>query len=180
MKNKLTKSQRNFYVRFDINLTITESSHMDSVVKEIYPKLKMINTNSRIGKELLKLVLLNLYQNYSTNKKLLTGFHKNVNKYKPKSRYNKNQISKKIIDIVGNDKEKTKDGLVKAGYIDYWNGYNSKNAWDESYTSRIRAKLKLINIIRRHKVEANQIEKHPTTECIVIQVSDGSSKIKLE
>ena len=180
MKKKLTKAQKNYYVRFDINLTITDSSPIDSVVDEIYPKLKMTNTNSRIGKELLKLILLNLYQNYTTNKQLLTGFDQNNNKYKPKSRYNTNQISKKIIEIVGNDKDKTKDGLVKAGYIEYWNGYNSQNAWEDSYTSRIRAKLKLINIIRKHKVDASQIEKHPTTECIVVQVSEGSSKRQLE
>lgn len=180
MKKKLTKDQKNFYVRFDINLTITDSSPIDSVVNEIYPKLKMSNTNSRVGKQLLKLILLNLYQNYSTNKKLLTGFDQNNNKYKPKSRYNTNHISKKIIEIVGNDKDKTKGGLVKAGYIEYWNGYNSKNAWEDSYTSRIRAKLKLINIIRKHKIEAKQIEKLPTTEGIVVQVNQGSSKVKIE
>ena len=34
------------------------------------------------------------------HKKLLTGFNQNVNKYKPKSRYNKNSISKAIIGAV--------------------------------------------------------------------------------
>jgi hypothetical protein len=169
---KLTKKQRDFYRELDVNLTIKNSAHINSVIEELYPKLKLTKANSRIAKSYLKVILLNLYQNYMINKKLLTGFDQNNNKWKPKSRYNTNQVSKAIIPI--------KTALYKAGYIDWANGYKSYTPWVESRTARIRAKLKLINIIRKHKVESNQIEKLPNTECIIVQVKDGKKKTKIE
>ena len=169
---KLTKKQRDFYRELDVNLTIKNSANINSVIEELYPKLKLTKANSRIAKSYLKVILLNLYQNYMINKKLLTGFDQNNNKWKPKSRYNTNQVSKAIIPI--------KTALYKAGYIDWANGYKSYTPWVESRTARIRAKLKLINIIRKHKVESNQIEKLPNTECIIVQVKDGKKKTKIE
>ena len=97
---KLSKKEKDFYQQLDVNITISESTHIDMVVEEVYPKLKMVNDNARISKLNLKLILLNLYKNYMVHKKLLTGFNQNVNKYKPKSRYNKNSISKAIIGAV--------------------------------------------------------------------------------
>ena len=71
---KLTKKQRDFYRELDVNLTIKNSAHINSVIEELYPKLKLTKANSRIAKPYLKVILLNLYQNYMINKKLLTGF----------------------------------------------------------------------------------------------------------
>ena len=169
---KLSKKEKDFYQQLDVNITISESTHIDMVVEEVYPKLKMANDNARISKLNLKLILLNLYKNYMVHKKLLTGFNQNVNKYKPKSRYNKNSISKAIIGVV--------KALDSQGYIEYNNGYNSKVPWLDSHVARIKAKLRLINIIRKHKVDFNQIEKLPNTECIIVQVTKGSSKTKME
>ena len=96
---KLSKKEKDFYQKLDVNITITQAVHIDLVIAEIYPRLKLTKDNSRISKANLKLLLLNLYQNYMVHKNLLTGFDQNVNRYKPKSRYNKNQVSKAIIPV---------------------------------------------------------------------------------
>lgn len=169
---KLSKKEKDFYQKLDVNITITQAVHIDLVIAEIYPRLKLTKDNSRISKANLKLLLLNLYQNYMVHKNLLTGFDQNVNRYKPKSRYNKNQVSKAIIPVV--------KALRDQGYIGYANGNNSKVPWVESHIARIKPKLRLINIIRKHKVEANQIQKLPNTESIIVQVGQGSSKVKVD
>ena len=63
---KLSKKEKDFYQQLDVNITISESTHIDMVVEEVYPKLKMANDNARISKLNLKLILLNLYKNYQS------------------------------------------------------------------------------------------------------------------
>jgi len=40
---KLSKKEKDFYQQLDVNITISESTHIDMVVEEVYPKLKMAN-----------------------------------------------------------------------------------------------------------------------------------------
>ena len=162
----------NLYSQLDLNITATDNAPINNALDELLPRLAISNTNQRIARHHLKIVLINLYKNYYTNRKMYTGFHQNKNRYATTSRYNKNKVSHKITKVVTALKDKL--------YIDFHNGFNSKNAWIPSRTSRIKAKRKLIILMNKHKVNQHHIEKLPNTECIIIQVKDGSKKTKLE
>ena len=162
----------NLYRQLDLNITIKDTIPINNAIDELISKLAIANTNQRIASHHLKMILLNIYQNYYTNRKMFTGFHQNKNRYNTSSRYNKNNVSHKITKVV--------NALRDKGYIDFHNGFNSKNAWIPSRTSRIRGKKKLIILMNKHKVNNNQIDKLPNTESIIVQVKDGKKKIKVE
>ena len=122
----------NLYSQLDLNITATDNAPINNALDELLPRLAISNTNQRIAKHHLKIILLNLYKNYYTNRKMFTGFHQNKNRYRTESRYNKNKVSHKITKVVNALKDKL--------YIDFHNGFNSKNPWISSRTSRMKAK----------------------------------------
>ena len=162
----------NLYSQLDLNITATDNAPINNALNELLPRLAISNTNQRIAKHHLKIILLNLYKNYYTNRKMFTGFHQNKNRYRTESRYNKNKVSHKITKVVNALKDKL--------YIDYSNGYRSDNAWIPSRICRIRAKRKLIILMNKHKINQDHIEKLPNTESIIVQVKEGSKKVKME
>jgi hypothetical protein len=162
----------NLYTQLDLNITVTDNAPINNAIDELLMKLALSNLNQRIAHHHLKIILLNLYKNYYTNRKMYTGFHQNKNRYRTESRYNKNKVSHKITKLI----KPLKDKL----YIDFHNGFNSKNAWIPSRTSRIKATRKLIILMNKHKINQHHIEKLPNTESIIVQVNDGSKKTKLE
>ena len=70
------------------------TTEIDVIVDNIYEELPLTKTNSRIAKEYLKVLILNLANNYSISPKLYTGTHLRASRYNPKSRYNKNEVAR--------------------------------------------------------------------------------------
>jgi len=67
----------NLYSQLDLNITATDNAPINNALNELLPRLAISNTNQRIAKHHLKIILLNLYKNYYTNRKMFTGFHQN-------------------------------------------------------------------------------------------------------
>jgi len=57
----------------------------------------------------------------------------------------------------------------KKGFYDY-----------SSRTSRMRGKKKLFELIKRHEVTSQMVERHPNTECIILRDVNDNKKIQIE
>jgi len=158
------------YKPFNLNLHSTDSSSTDAIAKEILPKLNVPQTDR--NKKYLVVLILNVYQNYCMKKNMYTGFSKTRNNYQKKSRYNKNGISNAIIEIM--------EGMIKKEYISERKFYHSRNAHQKSYTTRIRALQKLIDIINKHKLSIHTVDVLPDTECIIVKVNKGNRNVAVE
>ena len=110
---------------------------MEEVVDVLYEKILQGPGNKEIRKRHLKVVVLDLYVNWLSDPELYTGYYRQVSHYKAKSRYNKLQISKLVIQVI--------DALVEHGYVDHKKGFYDYS----SRTSRMRGKKKLFELIKR-------------------------------
>ena len=88
------------------------------------------------AKDMLRVLLNDLYVNWLLDPSLSIGFPKGKMVFKVKgNRYNQLFISEKIIEI--------EQKLFKAGYLEELPGYNDKTGQGNSYTTRIRHSGKL-------------------------------------
>ena len=68
------------------------------------------------------------------------------------------------------------DALVEHGYVDHKKGFYDYS----SRTSRMRGKKKLFELIKRHEVTSQMVERHPNTECIILRDVNDNKKIQIE
>lgn len=88
------------------------------------------------AKDMLRVLLIDLYVNWLLDPSLSIGFPKGKMAFKVKgNRYNQVYISEKIIEI--------EVKLLEAGYLEELPGYNDKTGQGNSYTTRIRHSAKL-------------------------------------
>ena len=168
------------YRELDLNLTIPDSSSMSSLIDHLYNKLGKAETkvdydhkNKKKKENILKVIIVNLYNNYSIDKTRYTGIYRSSNRYDSTSMYNSHGISRQLPEVV-----KDLSGL---GYLEYDNGVNSSNPRaSPSYISRNILTDKLLYLFKKYKIDADHIELLPETESIIIQIKDENGKRKIE
>tara|TARA_R110002012_G_scaffold314755_1_gene527787 strand:- start:530 stop:2311 length:1782 start_codon:yes stop_codon:yes gene_type:complete len=157
-------------IPFDLNIAFSDKVSIDAVIDELLPKIKLPPKDN--NKHLLKVLLLNVFANYHTATDSWTGFPKTRNYYNKKSRYNSNQVSKKIIEIM--------ELLVSKKYLIFHGGYNSQNSYQNSYTSRIKASKKLVGIFYKHKMDNKKLGIRPDVELIIVKKKRGKNNFPIE
>ena len=155
---------------FNLNITISDDVAINAVIEELLPKIKL-DPKDR-NKKYLMVLILNVFSNWKMKSDMWTGFHSGVNNYKQKSRYNGNNISKKIIEI--------KELLLKHGYLIQSGYLNSHEKHKKSYTARLKPTENLLGIINKHKMDFNKIEMLPDAECIIVKKKQGKNNIQIE
>ena len=153
-------------IPFDLNIAFSDKVSIDAVIHELLPKIKLPPKDN--NKHLLKVLLLNVFADYHTATNAWTGFPKTRNYYNKKSRYNSNQVSKKIIEIM--------ELLVSKKYLIFHGGYNSQNSYQNSYTSRIKASKKLAGIFYKHKMDNKKLDIRSDAECIIVKKKQGKKQ----
>jgi len=113
------------------------------------------------AKDMLRVLLLDLYVKWLHDETLSTGFSKNKNSYKVGSRYNKVFISEKIIQV-----EKR---LVENDYVDELPFYHDQTGSGRSYTTRIRPSQKLKNEFRKLTVDLYDIDHNVGRPLIILR-----------
>ena len=113
---------------FNLNITISDDVAINAVIEELIPKIKLEPKDR--NKKYLMVLILNVFSNWKMKSDMWTQFHSGVTNYKQKSRYNGNNISKLIIDIM---KMMLKHGyLIQSGFL------NSHEKHKKSYTARLK------------------------------------------
>ena len=171
----MKKNFKNFinnYRELDLNLTVTNSESLSSLVDHLYKKLRCDHKNVEKKKNHLKILIVNLYNNYCLDKTRFTGIYRSSNRYNTSSRYNGNNVSRGILDII--------ELLVDNGYMEYDNGVYARESSATSYISRNKLTDKLLYLIKKYKINESAIELLPNTECIIIQIKDENGKRKVE
>ena len=143
-----------------------------NIIEEVYSGLSLEGHNQRIAKNYIKLIILNIAFNYNADKKRYTGFHLNEKQYNPKSRYNKNQIGKTIIKIAW--------AMHKAEFIVLRRGYNNKYNPEASYNAKLSPTKKLIDLMKKNKLNYNLVTRHPEEETIVVKIKKGKNNVPIE
>ena len=115
----------------------------------------------REAKDMLRVLLLDLYVCWLHDPTRAIGFSKNKNRYKVHSRYNQVYISDKII--------KVEAALHGAGWLDELPSYHDKTGRSESYTTRIRASHKLGLEFEKLLVDLYDIDFDVAREVIILR-----------
>jgi hypothetical protein len=156
---------------FDVH-TWSEYYEINQCVDFIYNELlnNSFKGNKKIRKKHIKVIILDLYVKWLKDPAMYSSFYRAKWYYDDlESRYNKLHISKLTPEIV--------DALEKLEYLTQFNGRFGREPVFKSYISRMRATDKLINlIVNQHRVKPELIERHPTTECIILRNYDESKK----
>jgi len=166
------------YRELDLNLTITDTESLSALVDHLYKKLGCDHKNIEKKKNQLKILIVNLYNNYCIDKKRYTGIYRSSNRYNTESRYNGNKISRTLVQ-----KNPTKgilELMADKGYIEYARGVNPRESNATAYISRNKLTDKLLYLIKKYKINESDIELLPNTECIIIQIKDENGKRKVE
>ena len=150
--------------------TWSDHSEVNAFVDEIYDA-HFGGGNPSIQKKHIKVVLLDLYLAWCDDPKLNLSLSRDVNAYKPKSRYNAIHISKKTIEVV--------DRLIEAGLIHWAKGFLYRNTgigretriWP---TETLKEKFKLA------RFGPLDISSHPYRECVVLSDTDPETGETIE
>lgn len=131
----------------------------------------------KTAKDMLRVLLVDLYVNWLIDPVLAIGFSKDKNSYKVKSRYNQVHVSDKIIQV--------ERRLHEAGYLDEQPFSNDRTGGGRSYTTRIRPSRKLRHEFESITADLYDIDFHVVEEVIVLQtkfVDDDNQKrqVKLD
>ena len=119
-------------------------------------------------KDIMRVVLVDLYSTYKHDPKLCTGFARKHTNWTVKDRYNGQGIPRKIVDVV--------DALKKARYLRYEPGYSKKAGDSIDQRSRIQPTKKLKDLFKRLEVTSNNITNNHKRETIVLRDKDASDK----
>ena len=116
----------------------------------------------RKAKDMLRVLLLDLYVNWLNDPALSIGFPKDKMTYRVKdNRYNKVFISEKIIAVEAK--------LVEAGCLDELAGYKPKTGQGDSYTTRIRPSVKLRQEFQKITADLYDIDFDVDREVIILR-----------
>jgi hypothetical protein len=126
-------------------------------------ELSGLNTKQ---KKHLKVVILDLYEAWLHDPPMYIGYSRDRNNYQVNSRYNKLHIGyTALITVI--------DRLEQSDYVEHHRGFHDRRA-GVGFQSRVRAKRKLIDLIRRNlKVEEYMIERVEGEEIILLKDKDG-------
>ena len=123
--------------------TWSDHPEIKDLTNLIYDELGCAELQSRSNnqgnisvKNMLRVLLLDLYVRWLTDPNLATGFHKHPRNYKPNSRYNALYINRKIIGV-----ERL---LEEYGYLGVLNHYNERSGTGPSFSTRIRPSQTLV------------------------------------
>ena len=139
--------------------TWSDHREVNTFVNDIY-KNHFNSGNAKIQKKHIKVILLDLYVAWCEDPTLKIGFSRDVDAYKPNTRYNKLKISKKAIEVV--------DRLKAVGLINLAPGKFDKDT-RKSFTSRIWPTAALIEMFKVAKYGPLDIDMHHQKECIILR-----------
>ena len=140
--------------------SLCEEIYADAGITSLEPKGN--RSSKRKVKEMLRVLLIDIYVKWLNNPSLSIGFSKNKNSYLVNSRYNRVHISEKII--------KVEELLESSGYIEELRGYRNAYGTDRSYTTRIRHTEKLRIKFKKLSVDYYDIDHNVNRE--LIQLSE--------
>ncbi len=115
----------------------------------------------KTAKDMLRVLLLDLYVAWLNDPSLALGFSKNNNSYAANSRMDRIHIGNNII--------KVEEKLVAAGYIEEQEGFHDKTGRERSYTTRIRHSQKLRDAFLRLSVDLYDIDHHAGKPLILLR-----------
>jgi hypothetical protein len=143
--------------------TWSEHPQVNQFVDKIY-ETHFSGGNTRIRKKHLKVLLLDLYLAWCDDPKLKLTVHRNVNDYKPGSRYNSLHISKLTPLVV--------DQLEEAGLVHTKLGFLDRREGGHSRISRVWPTKELMNMFAEARFGPVAIHHHEDRECIVLRDID--------
>ena len=155
-ENKLDHSRQ-----LDVH-TWSDHPEVNTFVDEIY-EAHFEGRKANVKKKHLKVVLLDLYVAWSHDPDLKIAFSRNVNDYKPKSRYNSLFISKLTIDVV--------DQLIEAEFVEQAIGYYDREK-GRGKRSRFWPTDALIEKFKEAKFGPFDIGDHVDRESIILRDED--------
>ena len=123
------------------------------------------NKGSMSVKDIMRVVLVDLYSTYKHDPKLCTGFARKHTDWTVKDRYNGQGIPRKIVDVV--------DALKKARYLRYEPGYSKKAGDSKDQRSRIQPTKNLKDLFKKLVLSPAEIETHRKQETIVLRDNAG-------
>jgi len=149
------------YSHFDVHKW-SDYPQVKTVTDKLYnilKKKKLVDGNTRIEKRHLRVLLLDLYANWTEDPKKYSAIYKGSNHYK-QSIYNALHISRKTVKLV--------NILKKEGYLKQFIGYPHEIP-ERSRKTRIRANKKLIDLLIKCHLEPHMIDQAPTRVNIVLR-----------
>ena len=115
----------------------------------------------RQAKDMLRVLILDLYVNWIKDPTMSIGFTKRKADYKVSSRYNKVHISAKIIDVEAL--------LFEGGYLEELDGYYDRTGQGRSYSTRLRPSLSLRKEFTQITLELYDIDFDVDRELIILR-----------
>jgi hypothetical protein len=113
------------------------------------------------AKDMLQVLLLDLYVAWLNDPSLALGFSKNHNSYAANSRMDR--------IFIGNNIIKVEEKLFAAGYIEEQEGFHDKTGRNQSYTTRIRHSQKLRDAFIKLTVDLYDIDHHAGKPLILLR-----------
>ena len=123
------------------------------------------NKGSMSVKDIMRVVLVDLYTTYKKDPKLCTGFARKYTEWAVNDRYNGQGIPRKIVDVV--------DALKQARYLRYEPGQSKKAGDSKDQRSRIQPTKNLKDLFKKLVLSPNEIETHRKQETIVLRDNAG-------
>mgnify|MGYP001234392864 FL=1 len=161
LRKKKKAERLDNYSHFDVHKW-SDYPQVKTVTDKLYnilKKKKLVDGNTRIEKRHLRVLLLDLYANWTEDPKKYSAIYKGSNHYK-QSIYNALHISRKTVKLV--------NILKKEGYLKQVIGYPDKIP-ERSKKTRIRANKKLIDLLIKCHLEPHMIDQAPTRVNIVLR-----------
>ena len=156
----------------------TDSEEMVQLVETIFTSLPAKTQQELIGrsnnkgsmgvKDILRIILADLYNTYKRDPKLCTGFARKHTDWTVKDRYNSQGIPRKIVDVV--------DALKKARYLRYEPGKSRKVGDDVNKRSRIQPTKNLKDLFKRLEVTSSSIINNHKRETILLCDKDAEDE----
>lgn len=152
----------------------TDSEEMAQLVETVFVSLpertqlelagRSNNKGSMSVKDILLIILSDLYNTYKRDPKLSTGFARKHTDWTVNDRYNGQGIPRKIVDVV--------DTLKKAHYLRYEPGKSKKAGDDVNKRSRIQPTKKLKDLFKKLELRGNDISHNHKQETILLRDKD--------
>ena len=161
LRKKKKAERLDNYSHFDVHKW-SDYPQVKTVTDKLYnilQKKKLVGGNTSIEKKHLRVLLLDLFANWTEDSKKYTAIYKGSNHYK-QSIYNALHISRKVVKLV--------NILKKEGYLREVVGYQDQIP-ERSRKTRIRANKKLIDLLIKCHLEPHMIDQAPTRVNIVLR-----------
>ena len=149
---------------FDVHVW-SEYPEVNRLVDSIYLDLSTdqnFNKNSRLRKKHIKVLVLDLYVNWSQDPtKYSSVYLRHAYYTELESRYNKLHISKLNIEVI--------KAFQAREYIELVPGHYAREPGFTSHTTRIRSAPKLITLFQQAAIPTEAIERYPTIEVLILK-----------